>query len=149
MIEVIFMQDVAGVAKRGEVKQVASGYARNFLFVQGLARPATAGALKALESARTNQAAASEQTQATLAAAAAALDGKSVGLSAKANAKGALFAAISSAMIADAIRQQLGQPAENDWVALDAPIKRVGEHTVEIRAGESATATIIVDVKAK
>lgn len=132
-MDVIFLQDVKGIGRKGEVKSVSDGYARNFLFARGLASPATVEAKQSLaQKAASNvkrQAQGEEAAQKT----ADALGGRVVIIEAKANPKGSLFAAILPSAIAQAIREQFGLVVDSGHLTVNDPIKEVGDHNVYYR----------------
>lgn len=144
-MEVIFLQDVAGVAKRGEVKQVTSGYAQNFLLPRGLAEIATPGKVAAMKELAERKAVNKQAESEELVQRISGLEGKRITITAKANPKGGLFSAVTAEDIIQALETKLTP----EQIVIAQPIKTVGEHIVKVRAGENATATIIVDVKAK
>jgi len=143
-MRVIFLQNVAGVAKRGDVKEVASGYAQNFLLPNGLAEMATSGRVSAMKEQSEQKTAKQEVKSGELAQQVSELAGKQVSISVKANPKGGLFAMVT----AEDIIKHLGVKLSPDQIFILEPIKSVGEHIVEVRGGD-ATAKITVTVQAK
>ena len=111
-MKVIFTQDVKGSGKKGEIKNVSDGYARNFLITKGLAVEATPKNLSDLEG---KQASAQHKIDVDTAAAKAAADvlnDKKVVIKAKAGSSGKLFGAVTSAQIADEIAAQFNQKVD-------------------------------------
>lgn len=124
-MKVIFVQDVKGSGKKGEVKEVSDGYARNFLIGKGLAVEATAKNLSDLNGKKS-----SEQHKADVAKQeaidnAAKIKGKSVTIKGKAGAGGKLFGAVTAGHVADAIAEQLGVKVEKKKVTLNMEIKGI------------------------
>lgn len=144
MIEVIFLQNVKGVAKIGEVKKVADGYARNFLLPKGLVEVATSAKVAALKATLEQRVAAETAEAEADVERVRQLDGQTIQLAAKANPKGGLFAAITAEDIVRALPIKL----DAEQITIFEPIKKIGQHQIEVRAGE-ATAKITVDVKAE
>lgn len=145
-MKVIFLQDVKGSAKKGDVKEVADGYARNFLIGKGLAVEATAKNLSDLAGKK-----ASEQHKADVAKqeaveAAAKLKDKKVICKAKAGQGGRLFGAVTAGNVAELIEKQLGVKVEKKKVSLNSEIKAFGTYTAEVRfmAGVSEKLTVEV-----
>ena len=127
-MKVIFKQDVPGTGRRYEVKNVADGYATNFLFPKGLAEIATANALKKIESEKTKIEAERKIQDALVEETLAGLDGKTFEMEVKANEEGHLFAGIHKKEIADLVKI----PAE--MIDLEHPVKTTGDH--KIKAGK-------------
>ena len=145
-MKVVLKQDVKGTGKKGELVEVADGYARNFLLKRGLAIPADAGAMNELknrEAAKAyrlaeEQKAAEEQT--------AAIDGKTVKLTAKAGANGKLFGSVTAKEIAEGIEKQLGVTLEKRKVVLKDDIKAFGSYTIEVKIYNGVSANVFVVV---
>ena len=146
-MKVIFLQDVAHVAKTGEVKDVAEGYGRNFLLPRRLAVAATAGAMKEMEALIKREASRRAKTEAELKALAEQLNGKEVTLKAKAGAKDKLYGTVTTADIAAEIEKALNLVVDKRKIALSEPIKQVGSYDVAIKVGHDLTPTIKVTVE--
>ncbi|MHB0858340.1 MAG: 50S ribosomal protein L9 [Anaerolineae bacterium] len=146
-MEVVLLKEVKGLGKAGEVKRVADGYARNYLFAQGLALPATEGTRKELA----DQAAARKRHQDSEKAAAeqsaAKLEGTVLTLKAKSGESGRLFGSITSADVAEELARQTGTDIDKRRVLLDEPIKELGAHKVGIRLHSDVRVTITVNVE--
>lgn len=145
-MKVIFTQDVKGSGKKGEVKEVSDGYARNFLIGKGLAVEASAKNLSDLAGKK-----ASEQHKADVAKqeaidAAASLKDKSVVIKAKAGAGGKLFGAVTAGHVADAVAEQLGVKTDKKKVSLSSEIKAFGTYSAEIKLYQGVSAEISVKV---
>ena len=145
-MKVIFVQDVKGSGKKGEVKEVSDGYARNFLIGKGLAVEATAKNLSDLNGKKS-----SEQHKADVAKQeaidnAAKIKGKSVTIKGKAGAGGKLFGAVTAGHVADAIAEQLGVKVEKKKVTLNMEIKAFGGYTAEIKLYPVISEKITVSV---
>ena len=145
-MKVIFLQDVKGSGKKGDIKEVADGYARNFLIGKGLAVEATAKNMSDLAGKK-----ASEQHKADVAkqeaeAAAAKIKGKKVICKSKAGQGGKLFGSVTAGNIADLIDQQLGIKVDKKKISLDTEIKAFGTYTAEVKflAGISEKVTVEV-----
>ena len=146
-MKVILSKDVQGTGKAGEVKDVADGYARNYLIPRKLAIPATGGALKNVEQKK----AAEEKKAATEEAAARALADRltsaPVVLTAKVGDQGRLYGLITNGDIADQLSAQLRQPIDRRKIELDEPIRQLGTFEVTIRLHRAVSATVKVDVQ--
>ena len=144
-MKVVFLKDVEGSGKVGEIKNVADGFARNFLLPRGLAAPATATAIKKGEAA----AAAEARRQAQLDEQAQTLADKlaaGVTITAKAGRKGRLFGSVTQADIAQEIANILGQEIDRHQVLLAEPIKEVGIHEVALQLTRNVRPNVLVEV---
>lgn len=145
-MKVIFLQDVKGSGKKGEVKTVADGYARNMLLPKGYAVEATAKNMNLLEG---QKASAQHKIDLEIAAAkeaAAKVKGKKVKISAKAGSNGKLFGSVTAGNVADALNEQFGVKVDKKKVALSTDIKNFGSYTAVIKFYNSITETIDIDV---
>lgn len=148
-MKVLFTQDVPQVARAGQVKEVADGYARNFLLPKGLAVIATAGQLKNLESLKR----AGARRQARLAAEAQALgqllSETTLTFKVKVGQRGRLYGSITNTDIAQEIEKVAGIALDKRRVELDAPLRQLGSHEVRLRLSKEVTATLKVVVEAE
>lgn len=143
-MKVIFNVDVRGQGKKGEMKEVSDGYARNYLLPRKLATEATAdniNTMKLKEKARLAQIA-KEKAQAEE-------NAKKLGtvqaiIHAKAGAGGKLFGAVTSQEISDALREQFGIEIEKNKIVQAEPIKTFGAYTVKAKLGYEVSGTINV-----
>jgi large subunit ribosomal protein L9 len=146
-MKVILNQTVPKVGKEGTVVTVADGFARNYLFPRGLAIIADKKQVAALEK---RQARIAERTAGHKSSAEGLreqVDGKTVRIEGKVGKDtGKLFGAITSQDVADAIKAQLGVTLEKKQVALIEPIKRLGNHQVELDLHREVDAKITVEV---
>lgn len=147
-MKVILLKDIPKLGKAFDVKEVAAGYARNFLFPEGLAELANESALKQLEERR---AAAAKLAEAELGLAqelAAQLDGQEIEISAKAGEAGKLYGSITPVKIASALKTR-GFNVQKNQIKLGEPIKTEGEHevTLEFEHGLEAKIKLIVSAK--
>ena len=145
-MKVIFLQDVKGSGKKGEVKEVSDGYARNFLLGKGLAVEASAKNMSDLAGKKS-----SEQHKADVARQealdnAAKLKGKNVVIKAKAGAGGKLFGAVTASHVADAVSEQLGVTVEKKKIALSSEIKAFGGYSAEVKLHPGISEKITVNV---
>lgn len=146
-MKVVLSQDVKGVGKAGEVKDVADGYARNFLLRRKLAIVATEGAVKTAEArqAASDRRADAEEAQAREEA--TRMAAQPIVLTAKMGDQGRLYGSITSGDIADQLSAQLGQPIDKRKIELDEPIRQLGTFEVTIRLHRAVSAAVKVDVQ--
>lgn len=143
-MKVIFNVDVKGKAKKGELKEVSDGYARNYLLPRKLASEATAdniNALKLKEKAKAAQMA-REKTEAE--ANAAKLGEITVTIRAKAGGAGKLFGAVTSQEISAALKEQHGIEIEKNKIVQAEPIKTFGAYQIKAKLGYEVSGTINV-----
>jgi large subunit ribosomal protein L9 len=141
-MRVVFLQDVPSVARAGEVKEVADGYARNFLIPRKLALLARPHALSQLGTREI--ATAVEDTELT--ALAQQLEGKEINIKAKAGVKKKLYGSITSADIAAELKNSTGLDIDKRKIELEEPIHHLGSYEVAIRLGKDILPKIRVSV---
>jgi len=145
-MKVIFLQDVPGVARTGQIKEVAKGYARNFLIPHKLAVLATPAAAKELETQLKIRVRLYEQLEADMVEQAKQLEGKEIEIKAKAGAKDRLYGSITAADIAAELQNTTGLAIDKRRIELDKPIHQLGSYEVVIRLGKDITPKIRVNV---
>ena len=148
-MKVIFNTDVRGQGKKGEMKEVSDGYARNYLLPRKLASEATADALNALKLKEKAKAAQMAKEKALAEENAKRLSGVVVQISARAGQGGRLFGAVTSQEIADALREQHGIELEKNKIVQAEPIKQFGSFEVKARLGSEISGVINVLVTEK
>jgi large subunit ribosomal protein L9 len=146
-MKVILSKDVPGTGKAGEVKDVADGYARNYLIPRKLAIPATGGALKTVEQKKAAEEKKAASEEAAARALADRLTAAPVVLTAKVGDQGRLYGSITSGDIADQLSAHLGQPIDKRKIELDEPIRQLGTFQVTIRLHRAVNAAVKVDVQ--
>lgn len=150
-MKIILTQTVPKVGKEGTVVNVADGFARNYLFPRGLAIVATKNQIEALEKRNARVAERTAGLKADAEALRGKLDGQVVRLPGEVGIQGKLFGAITNADVVEAIRSQLGITLDRKQVALIEPIKRLGEHTIELdlhREVDAKMTVLVFDPKA-
>ena len=148
-MKVIFNVDVRGQGKKGEMKEVSDGYARNYLLPRKLASEATADAVNALKLKEKAKAAQMAKEKALAEENAKRLSGVVVQISARAGQGGRLFGAVTSQEIAEALREQHGIEIEKNKIVQAEPIKQFGSYEVKARLGSEVSGTINVLVTEK
>ncbi len=143
-MKVVLLDEIKGKGGEGDVIDVAQGFAENYLIPQKLAVAATKGNLKQLEERRNNIAKREAVRVADAEALKAKLDGQNVTVDVKVGEEGVLFGSVTSAMIADAVKAQLGVEVDRKRVELGKPIKVAGAHSVEISLYREIRATVVV-----
>lgn len=145
-MKVIFLKHVQQVAKKFDVKDVADGYALNFLFPNGLAEMASEKSLTRLEKL-IQQSAAEGQIQADLLAKnLKSLESVTIELEKKANEKGHLFDSVHKELLSEELLKQANLTVPTDFIDLEKPIKETGEHEVAVKVGDaSATFKVVIN----
>jgi large subunit ribosomal protein L9 len=146
-MEVLLLKDVDQLGRAGDVKNVASGFARNYLFPRELAVPATPGAIKQTALQREAEARRVAQELSEAQALAQLLDGKSVTFAARAGESDRLYGSITSSNIAEALEKLVGQEVDKRKIDLDEPLKELGDHAVTIRLAPEAEAKVTVVIE--
>ena len=141
-MKVIFNVDVKGQGKKGEMKEVSDGYARNYLIPRNLAAEATADNLNALKLKEKAKAAQIAKEKALAAAYAEKLGAVQVIIRAKAGANGKLFGAVTSQEISDALKAQFDMDIEKNKIVQADPIKSYGSYTVKAKLGYEISGNI-------
>jgi len=145
-MRVILLSDVPKVGRRFDVKEVADGFAANYLIPQRMAESATDKKVKALERQRTKDAERAAVQSELFHKDMQKLAGETVHISAKANEQGHLFKGLHKGDIISAIEKKLGIHLPEDAVQLQEPIKKTGEHTLAISADkEKVPVTVLVE----
>ncbi len=139
-MKVILIKDVAKVGQHGTVKEVADGYALNFLIARGLAIQATPEKMAAHEMAQKREVEARERDHVALVKAIQSLEGARVEITARATEKGGLFKSITVSDIAKTILNKKGIKIQEEVIVLQKPIKQTGESKITLA---------LPDVKAK
>ncbi|MBR3159666.1 MAG: 50S ribosomal protein L9 [Atopobiaceae bacterium] len=143
-MKVILLGELRGKGGEGDVVDVAQGFAENYLYPNKIAVPATKGNLKQLEERRHNIAKREEKRLADAAALKEILEGKAVAVDARIGEEGQLFGSVTSAMIADAIKRELGVDIDRKRIARSHTIKNAGRHEVEVDLYREINATVAV-----
>ena len=143
-MKVIFNVDVKGQGKKGEMKEVSAGYARNYLLPRNLATEATADNINAFNLKEKAKAAQLAKDKAKAAEYAEKLSGVQVTIRAKAGNNGKLFGAVTSQEISDALKAQFDMDIEKTKIVQPEPIKSYGSYTVKAKLGFEISGNISV-----
>ncbi len=146
-MKVIFLQDVKGRGKKGEVKKVAVGYAQNYLIKNGLAVEATPGNLKQLENQKKKEKQAAAEQLAEAKKLKETIEKLTVEIKAKAGEGGRVFGSITNKQIADQLKKEHDIKIDRRKIELRDPIRTLGVTKVPVRLHPEVDATIDVHVK--
>ena len=147
-MRVVFLEDVEGVARGGEVKEVKNGFARNYLIPQNLAAPATHNNLQRIKKLSSQASITRVQRLEDMQELATALEGTQVNIEMRAGVNNRLYGSVTGTMVADAVVEETGREIERRLVQLDDPIREVGEYDVPIRLHSDVSTSIKVVVYA-
>jgi large subunit ribosomal protein L9 len=148
-MKVLLLQDVKGTGKAGEVKNVADGYARNYLLPRNLAVVATKKTLKSLDVQREIERRRRERATDEASALAAMLADVTVTFKARVGEQHRLYGSITSTDIAKAVSAEIQQEIDKRKVLLDEPLKSLGEFQVPIKVAADLTPTVRVIIEAE
>jgi large subunit ribosomal protein L9 len=146
-MRVIFMKDVKGKGKKGEVKNVADGYAHNFLLKQGLAKEATSTAMSQLDGQKKKEEKEAQQELEEATALKEKLENITVELTSKSGEGGRLFGSITSKQIAASLEKNNGIKIDKRKMELNDAIRALGHTKVPVKLHHEVTATLDVHVK--
>lgn len=136
-MKVILKENIKGVGQKYEVKNVADGYANNFLIPRKLAEYASPEAVKKAEILKSTMAAEIEIKEKLTEKQIEMLKGVKIVLKKKGNEKGHLFEKIHPEEIAAALKEQAKIELDAEFLNFEKPIKEVGEHTVSVQVGKN------------
>jgi large subunit ribosomal protein L9 len=148
-VKVILRADVPDVGHKGDVLDVADGYARNYLVPRGLAMAASKGALAQAESMRRSRAVRDARDREAAEEIATRLTPVTIKIPARAGAEGRLFGSVTPADIADAVRSQAGVEVERRRLHLPEPIRALGIHEIPLRLHPEVEVRLSVEVVAE
>ncbi len=131
-MKIILLKDVRNVGRKDEVKNVADGYAANFLFPQNLAVAASEEKLAALEKNKAAREAAVAAEETALDEKIRSLAGAKIEIAVRATPKGGLFKSVTESDVLRALREQKNVELPEEALRLSGPIKTIGEHTIGI-----------------
>lgn len=144
-MKVILLQDVKGQGKKGEVKEVSEGYARNFLLKKGLAKEATPGNVKMQEAHKKSEEKRKQEELEEAKKVAKVMEETTITIKAKSGEGGRLFGGVSSKQIAEELKKA-NFKVDKRKIELPEPIRTLGYTNVPIKLHQEVTATVKVHV---
>lgn len=145
-MKVVFLQDVHNVAKAGEIKDVADGYARNHLIPNQFAAQADPKMMNVIEARIKAGARIAAQTESEMLELAGLLDGQEITLKARSGVEGRLYGSVTPADIAAEIEKATRCVIDKRKIELENPIRQLGGYEVPIRLAREIVPTIILTV---
>lgn len=146
-MKVLFLKDVKGTARSGEIKEIADGFARNYLLPKGLAVVATESAQKSAAVQRQIAQSKKERARSEAEALADQLASVRVSFKAKVGEQHRLYGSITSADIAEAVSQVLGHEIDKRKVELAEPLRHLGEFQVPVRVSAALVPKVTVVIE--
>lgn len=145
-MKVLFLQDVKGSGRKGEILEVSDGYARNFLLPKNLVKIATKELTIQVKQAEEKEMKLMEQELKVSQKLASRIDGQEIEIIAKASATGTLYSAIGVEKIVEEVKKQIKSIVKSEQVILNKPIKEIGEYKVKIKFGHGLEAELQVTI---
>jgi large subunit ribosomal protein L9 len=145
-VKVVFLEDVAGTAKIGDLKDVKPGFARNYLLPRRLAAAATPSIVKSAEQRAIKETRLQEARDSEARAIGDRLEAKAFTITARAGSSGKLFGSVGTADIAEHVTAALKQEFDRHNVQLADPIKDLGDYRVTVKLTKNVAATLNVSV---
>ena len=148
-MEIILLQDVKSLGKKGEIVNVNDGYARNFILKKNLGLEATGKNLNDLKLQQQNAAKVAKEKLEAAQALAKDLEDKSITVKIQAGVEGKVFGSISSKEIALEAKKQLGMDIDKKKIVIPDAIKSLGTYNVNIKLHKDVVGKLAVKVEAK
>lgn len=147
-MKVVLHEKIAGLGGRGDIVEVADGYARNSLIPKGLAQQATDGVTAQATAMKRAWQQRNAQEREAAEELAKVLVSKTIEISARASGEGKLFGSVSAADIVEATQVQTGIELDRKTVALDEPIREVGSSSVTVTPHSDVSFPLTINVSA-
>lgn len=145
-MRVVLRADVEGVGKRGDLVEVADGYARNFLVPKGRAMATTPGVAAQAAAMRRTRDRRDARAREGAEAVASRLVPQVIRISARAGTEGRLFGSVTASDVAEAVEAQTGIEIDRRRLALDEPIKSLGTHAVPVKLHSEVEFPVTIEV---
>ncbi len=145
-MRVILTKDVPDLGSKGEIVDVAAGYARNYLVPQSLAMKATAGTIRQAEVMRKGRIESERKALEAGELLAQSLVGSRVVVAARAGDEGRLFGSVGVADVIEAIRKFTGVEVDGEIIRIEVPIKEIGLHEVSIQPHHEVEFKVTLDI---
>ena len=145
--KVLFLEDVGRHGRAGEIREVANGYARNYLLPRSMAVPATNDQLQRIEKIRKAAEGRRIREQQDMQSLAELLEGTRIEFSMRASSSGRLFGSVTNIHIAEKLSEILGVEIDRRTISLGDPIREPGNFEIEVRLPQQMSATVTVVVE--
>ncbi len=147
-MKVIFLKDVKGSGKKGEIKEVSTGHARNYLIPKGLVMEATDSNMKSFQNKKKIEAQKFEENTVEAKEMKKKIEAKTLIINANAGDSGKLFGAITSQEIAELVNKEYGFDIDKKKISLTGGIKNIGIHEITIKLFRDVNAVLKLEIKA-
>src|SRR5208283_980322 len=144
---VILIQNIVGLGGESDLVKVSAGYARNYLFPQGLAVPLTATNKRRIEALRQRRADREAHEFNTMSELSKSISKLIAVIAVKTGEDGKMFGTVTAGMVADQLKTQFDIVLDKRKIHLEHPIKTLGEHELELRLHSDVTATLKLRVE--
>lgn len=146
-MKIVLKEDVKNIGKKGDIKEVSDGYARNYLLPRDLAEIATPQAIKMAENLKKQRVEGETKKIKALEKMADSIKGIKVEIKEKAKEDGKLFGSVKAERIAEELSKKSNAGLDKDMIMLDEPIKKIGEYVVKIKISKNNQIDINLIVK--
>jgi large subunit ribosomal protein L9 len=146
-MRVILKAEIRGLGRTGEIKDVADGYARNYLLPKGLAIEATGGELKHLAEERQSEKSKKDRAHLDAEELAQRLGDVTLVFKLKAGEQGKTFGSVTAKEVADALKKEAKADIDKTKVVLHEPLRSLWVHTVEVRLLSDVRANVSVAIE--
>lgn len=146
-MKILLLQEVRKLGKAGDIVDVSTGYARNFLIPKKLGVEATKGVMVDYENKKAAEAARRKKEEEEAISQAGTLSGKKIVVKAKAGENDKLFGTITAQMVADALKEQVGYEVDKKKIILPDEIKTLGDYKMTVRLMANAVAEMTLKVE--
>ena len=146
-MRLILLDNIEGVGKKGETRDVRDGYGRNFLVPRGLAMPATSGNIKKVQEQAKTIIGKREKDLKTAAFVKQRLEETPLSIKKKAGVDGKLFGSVTAKDVVEAVKLALDLDVDKRTIRLDDPIKTTGVHTVEVHLEKGVEAQLRLEIE--
>jgi large subunit ribosomal protein L9 len=146
-VRVILKAEIRGLGRTGEIKDVADGYARNYLLPKGLAIEATGGELKVLAQERQSEKTKKDRAHQDAEDLASRLGQITLVFKLKAGDQGKTFGSVTAKEVADALKREAKAEIDKTKIVLHEPLRSLGVHTVEVRLLSDVRANVTVAIE--
>jgi large subunit ribosomal protein L9 len=145
-MKVVLLKDVPKIGKKGEIKNVSDGYARNFLIPKKLALVATPDVLKKIERENQLKQEKEKQIKEENEKLLKELQKQLYKITVKAGSSGKLFGALTSADVAKVLSEKTGKEIDKKWVILEKPIKELGLYDIKLKLPGGVSGIVKLEV---
>ncbi|HDG61644.1 MAG: 50S ribosomal protein L9 [Thermotoga sp. 4484_232] len=145
-MKVILLKDVPRLGKKGDVKEVADGYARNYLIPRKLARELDEGALKSMENELKMRMKKEERIRKRSEGILKELKKRVHKITVKAGGSGKLFGSLTGNVIAEKLSELTGIDVDKRWIKLEKPLKELGKYEIEMRLPGGVKGTVEIEL---